>query len=66
MGEIQVNLKGTVVAVPASHPKFCHRCKFGLYSNKDDRWYCGAGDPEFDPDICKKAFVDIGRKELIG
>lgn len=66
MGEMQVNLKGTVVAVPTAHPKLCHRCKYGFFSNKDNCWYCGAGDSEMDQHICEKAFTDIQRKELIG
>lgn len=57
---------GKVVAVPTHPTKKCHTCKHGCFLNKEDTWYCMAGDTEFNPNVCEEAFTDIHREEMIG
>lgn len=57
---------GNLIVVQTDPTRKCHTCKYGFWSNKDHRWYCGAGDSEVDTRICEKAFVDIHKEEFIG
>lgn len=66
MSEQKSSKTGKVVMIPTHPTKRCHTCKYGCFINKEDAWYCYAGDTEFDPNICEKAFVDIHRDYLIG